>query len=149
MSGAGEAARWARATAGQGVSVQAVTEGTLVTIEAFDSRFLAVRYGRFEQLSATLHADFEAEPAHVQGPVTTSLLRAHVFTLGARAGLDRAGGLAVVAEAEGPLPDAALTPWLLRTQVVANAMLAIIAVARETGEALGHDAIAGLFEARQ
>ena len=149
MSAPGEAERWARATRGDGVAVRAVADGTLVTIEQFDSRFLAVRYGRFEQLSATLRAGFEAEPTDVQAPVMASLLRAHVFTLGARAGLDRAGGLAVVAEAEGPLPDDALTPWLMRTQVVANAMLAIIAVAEETGAALSHDAIARLFEARQ
>lgn len=144
-----EADRWARATAGDGVGVRAVADGTLVTIEKFDSRFLAVRYGRFEQLSATLRAGFEAQPAHVQAPVMTSLMRAHVFTLGARAGLDRAGGLAVVAEAEGPLPDDVLTPWLMRTQVVANAMLAIVSVAEQTGEPLSHDAVARLFEARQ
>ena len=92
---------------------------------------------------------YGAEPAPLRDAVATALLRAHVFTLGARAGIDRAGNLAVVAEAEAPVADAGLVPWLLRTQVVANAMLAIVMVARETGAPLDHDAVARLFEARQ
>lgn len=144
-----EAERWARATAGRGVGVRAVPEGTLVILERLGSRFLAVRHGAFEQLSATLVPRFEDEPAGVRDAVLTSLARAHVFTLGARAGIDRAGNLAVVAEAEAPVADDALAGWLMRTQVVANAMLAIVTVARGTGQPLGHDEVARLFEARQ
>ena len=146
---AGDLGRWQRAAAGQGVRVEAAPDGVLVTLERTGSRFLHVRYGAFEQLSATLLAGFEREPTSVREPVLAALARAHVFTLGARAGIDRAGNLAVVAEAEAPVADAGLVPWLLRTQVVANAMLAIVMVARETGAPLDHDAVARLFEARQ
>ena len=141
--------RWRHAAAEHDVSVAQAAGGVLVTLDRFNSRYLAVRYGAFEQLSATLAPGYGAEPAPLRDAVATALLRAHVFTLGARAGIDRAGGLAVVAEAEAPVPDAGLVPWLMRTQVVANAMLAIVTVARETGEALEHDAIARLFAARQ
>ena len=144
-----ERERWSRATTGQGVGVRAVPDGVLLTIERFDSRFLAVRHGAFEQLSATLLPRFEEAPDAARSAILTGLARAHVFTLGARAGIDRGGGLSVVAERDGPLADAALLPWLLRTQVTANAMLAIATVARETGAPLDHDAVARLFAARQ
>lgn len=143
-----EAERWARATAGRGIHVRAVPDGTLLTIERFGSRFLATRYDAFEQLSATLSPGFADEPPSLRDAVGTALMRAHVFTLGARAGLDRAGNLAVIAEADGALAEAGLAPWLTRTQVVANAMLAIVRVARENGAPPTHDEIARLFAPR-
>lgn len=138
---------WQTAVGGHPVSAAPHPDGVLLTIEAFRSTFLATPYDGFEQLTASLEPGFEARPAETRDAVLRSLMRCHVLTLGARAGVDARGSLVVVSDR----PDGATEPlltWLLRTQVVANAMLSIVALAGEAGAPLSLAEIKALFARR-
>ena len=138
-------AAWVEAAEGRGVSARPCPDGVLLEIEAMGSRFVGLRHGPIEQLAASLPG-VSPEPS-----VLVSLMRTHAFTLGARAAVDRQGALIVVSDR--PSRDlsvpAARLGWLMQSQVVANAMLSVAAMAAARGEAVGHDEAQTLFAAAQ
>lgn len=144
-------AAWTEAVTGHPVTAARHQDGVLLTIEAFGSTFLAVRYAGFEQLTATLVPGFEDRPVEGRDAVLRSLARCHVLTLGARAGVDARGALCVVSDrTDAPAGEAGepLLTWLYRTQVVANAMMAIAQLSEEARAPLALGEIKSLFARR-
>ncbi len=140
-------AAWEEAVSGHPVTAAPHPDGVLLTIEAFRSTFLATPYDGFEQLTASLAPGFDGWPIEKRDAVSRSLARCHVLTLGARAGVDARGALVVVSDRPDGMAEP-LLPWLFRTQIVANAMLSIIASASEAGAPLALPEIRALFARR-